>query len=367
MGFLNPFFFWPLASGNNDESYYNTTNKPPAPRNSWTLVNRDQANGIETTPQSTTPSPTDSIGKNLTPDDGHPRSDVVLNTTGPVDQALALAQGAGSGKDDGLELEASGNLMRQSWRGSKRLSGIKTLLRPRRSQRHSASELLNTSNQLNPHVNGKAERSHDVPEVLPDTEEDQQYVDTCDRQTDQLHVQIEDPEQRKVSDRTVQSNDSEKTNSTVCHHLSRILVDQSSLENRGFVYENPFGDIWGLSGSNPYVDEATKATARSTRPSISENGDASSQPNPESYDKQKEPQTHRRYTPLEDLPRKSSIFRNASMMSNESAWSAQIDQNEVVNEFNNIAAELCLRPVTLKKQGSEACKPSFSLVLYSTI
>lgn len=365
MGFLNPFFFWPLASGNNDESHYNTTNKPHAPRHSWTLVNRDQANGIETTPQSTIPSPTDSIGKILTPDDEHPRPDVVLNTTGPIDRALvqAQAQGAGSGKDDGLELEASGDLMRQSWRGSKRLSGIKTLLRPRRSQRHSASDLLNTSHQLNPHVDGKAEQKHGVPEVLPDTEDDQQYVDTCDRQIDQLNVKIEDPEQRKVSDRTVQSNDSEKTNSTVCHHLSRILVDQSYLENRGYVYENPFGDIWGLSGSNPYADEATKATACSTRLSISENGDVNAQSTRESHDKQKEPQTHRRSIPLEDLPRKSSIFRNASMMSNESAWSAQIDQNEVVNEFNNIAAELCLRPVTLKKQGSEACKFPFSLVL----
>ena len=37
-------------------------------------------------------------------------------------------------------------------------------------------------------------------------------------------------------------------------------------------------------------------------------------------------------------------------MSNESTWSAHIDQRETLKAFNEVATQLCLRPVALRQQ-----------------
>ncbi|EYE91773.1 uncharacterized protein EURHEDRAFT_463967, partial [Aspergillus ruber CBS 135680] len=162
-------------------------------------------------------------------------------------------------------------------------------------------------------------------------------------------------EQRKVSDKTVEtmeSFESEKTTSTVCRHPSKCPAVQAILENRGYVYEEPFGDFQQPSGSSHLsTDAARNANTDPRRPSISEYGDDNL------WEDHSLRCSKRR---AGNLPRRSSIFRDISNISNESTWSAHIDQQKTVKAFNDMAGQLCLRPVTFGEEANAGkCKSSF--------
>lgn len=230
-----------------------------------------------------------------------------------------------------------------------RLRAIKTLLRPRR-HRHSGSEALSESDRFDSTIEQPVQRnSLGVFTHFPDAIGNQ-HVDSDKTSTQGFDSQLAIPEQRKVSDKTVEtmaSFESEKTTSTVCHHPSKCPAVQAILENRGYVYENPFGDFRQSSGSS---NLSTDANTYSARPSISEYGDDNL------WADHGLRCSKRR---AGNLPRRSSIFRDISNISNESTWSAHIDQQKTVEAFNDMAGQLCLRPVTFGEEAN-AGKGKFS-------
>lgn len=331
MGFLAP-FFWSSANSKNTNTSSNA--KPHPSQQSWTLVNRDQGNGTDTTSPTSTEQGSNERGyidgqQVRQPGHGHPD---------PVDS-------------------------KHSWKGSRRLNGIKTRLRSRKRQ--SISELANTFEKHGP---SDAHGTVDEGQVHHALEEKKEVLlDTVQRggyHADTVEIppmygddgqQTENSENRKVSDQTHRSLDSEMTSSTVCHYPSRVPSEKIALEDRGYVYEEPFGDVLESSGSKPATDAKPENTARSTRTSMSGIRDVT----PQDCPKQQKPSLERRRSrPSNDLPRKSTIFRSLSTLSNESTWSAHIDQRETLEAFNGVATQLCLRPVALRKQGR------FSWVLF---
>lgn len=341
MGFLAPFFFWPSASSNNNTNANNDvkTNsnaKPHTTQQSWTLVNRDQGNGTDTT--SPTSTEQDSNGHSQS-GHGHGHRD----------------PGDGAARNTGLDEEYQTD-SKQSWKGSSKFTGIKTRLRSRKRQ--SISELANTFEKHSPpSVHETADEGqvyHPLEEkeevLLDNIQRGSHYTDTTEMpQTDQGDgQQVEDSENRKVSDQTHRSLDSEMTSSTVCHYPSRVPSEKIALEDRGYVYEEPFGDVLESSGSRPSTHPKRENTTRSTRTSMSGDRDVTPQGCPK---QQKSSLERRRSRPSDDLPRKSTIFRSMSTLSNESTWSAHIDQRETLKAFNEVATQLCLRPVALRQKG----------------
>lgn len=320
MGFFNLFSYWSPPTNNNNSTNTHSPDKYEAGRQSWTFIQDD---GIEIATQKTTPSPTmDAAFKDL------------IYADKPVSPE-AIEQ----------DLQRDSKL---SWRGSMRLSGIKTLLRPRR-HRHSGSEALSESDRFDSTIEQPMQRnSLGVFTRFPDTIGNKR-VDSDETPTQGFSSQLAIPEQRKVSDKTVEtmaSFESEETTSTVCRHPSKCPAAQAILENRGYVYENPFGDFRQLSGSS---NLSTDANTCSARPSISEYGDDNL------WADHGLRCSKRR---AGNLPRRSSIFRDISNISNESTWSAHIDQQKTVEAFNDMAGQLCLRPVTFG-EGAHAGKGKF--------
>ena len=333
MGFLAPFFFWPSASSNNNNANNDVKTssnaKPHTTQQSWTLVNRDQGNGTDTTSPTSTERDSNGHSQPRQPGNGHPV------------------------KDTGLDEEYQTD-SKQSWKGSSRFTGIKTRFRSRKRQ--SISELGNTFEKHDSsHVDETADEGqayHPLVEkeevLLDNVQRGSHYADTSEMpQMDQDDgQQVEDSENRKVSDQTHRSLDSEMTSSTVCHYPSRVPSEKIALEDRGYVYEEPFGDVLESSGSRPSTHPKRENTTRSTRTSMSADRDVTPQGCPK---QQKSSHERRRSRPSDDLPRKSTIFRSMSTLSNESTWSAHIDQRETLKVFNEVAAQLCLRPVALRQ------------------
>ena len=333
MGFLAPFFFWSSALSNNNANNDVKTSsnaKPHPTQQPWTLVNRDQENGTDTTSPTSTEQDSNGHDQLRQPRHGHP------------------------GKDAGLDEEYQMD-SKHSWKGSMMFTGIKTRLHSRKRQ--SISELANTFEKQDPSsVHGTADEGqvyHPLEEkeevALYNIQRGSHYADTTEMpQMDQDDgPQVENPENRKVSDQTHRSLDSEMTSSTVCHYPSRVPSEKIALEDRGYVYEEPFGDVLEQSGSRPSTHPKRENTTRSTRTSMSGDRDVSPQGCPKP---QKSSLERRRSQQSDDLPRKSTIFRSMSTMSNESTWSAHIDQRETLKAFNEVATQLCLRPVALRQQ-----------------
>lgn len=327
MGFFNPFSYWTSTTNNDESTNTHSPDKYEADRTSWTLI---QDNGIKIATQKTTPAPTtEAAFKDLIYADKpvSPEANLLDRQSGYIEQDLQ--------RDSKL-----------SWRGSIRLSGIKTLLRPRR-HRHSD---LSESDKFDSTIEQPVQRhSHlGVFTHFPDTAENQ-HVDTEETPTpmQEFNSQPAIPEQRKVSDKTVgtmESFESERTTSTVCRHPSKCPAVQAILENRGYVYEEPFGDFQQTSGSsNLSTDVARNVNTDSRRPSISEYGDDNL------WADHGLRCSKRR---AGNLPRRSSIFRDISNISNESTWSAHIDQQKTVKAFNDMAGQLCLRPVTYGEEAN---------------
>ena len=336
MGFLAPFFFWPSASSNNNTNDVKTSSnaKPHIAQQSWTLVNRDQDNGTDTTSPTSTEQDSNGHGQS---GHGHGHRD----------------PGAGDARNAGLDEEYQTD-SKQSWKGSRTFTGIKTRLRSRKRQ--SISELANTFEKHDPsHVDETTDQGQtyypleEKEEVhLDNIQRGSHYADTTEMpQMDQDDgQQVEDSESRKVSDQTHRSLDSEMTSSTVCHYPSRVPSEKIALEDRGYVYEEPFGDVLESSGSRPSTYPKRENITRSTRTSMSGDRDVTPQGCPK---QQKSSLERHRSRPSDDLPRKSTIFRSMSTLSNESTWSAHIDQRETLKAFNEVATQLCLRPVALRK------------------
>lgn len=315
MGLFNLFSYWSSTTNNVNSAKTHSLDKYKADRQSWTLI---QDNGIEIATQKTTSSPTtEAAFKDL------------IYTDKP-DSAGAIEQ----------DLQRDSKL---SWRGSMRLSGIKMLLRPRR-HRLSGSDALSESDKFDSTIEQPVQchSQLDVFTHFTDTTKGR-HVDPDETPTEDFNSQLAIPEQRKVSDKTVEtmeSFESEKTTSTVCRHPSKCPAVQAILENRGYVYEKPFGDFRQSSRSS---NLSTDANTYSARPSISEYEDDNL------WTDHGLRCSKRR---AGNLPRRSSIFRDISNISNESTWSAHIDQQKTVEAFNDMAGQLCLHPVTFGEEAN---------------
>ena len=338
MGFFNPFSYWTSTTNNDDSTNTHSPDKDEVDRTSWTFI---QENEIEIVAQKTTPAPTtEAAFKDLIYADKPDAPEANLSLDRQVGQSGYIEQ----------DPQRSSKL---SWRGSIRLSGIKTLLRARR-HRHSD---LSESDKFDSTIEQPVQRhSHlGVFTHFPDTTENQ-HVDTKESPTptQEFNSQLAIPEQRKASDKTVgttESFESERTTSTVCRHPSKCPAVQAILENRGYVYEEPFGDFQQASGSsNLSTDVARSVNTDSRRPSISEYGDDNL------WADHGLRCSKRR---AGNLPRRSSIFRDISNISNESTWSAHIDQQKTVKAFNDMAGQLCLRPVAFGEEANAGKGKSF--------
>lgn len=339
MGFFNPFSYWTSTTNNDDSTNTPSLDKDEVDRLSWTVI---QDNGIEIVSQKTTPAPTTEAGfKDL------------IYADKPDAQEAKHSLGRQVGQPGSIKQDPQGD-SKLSWRGSIRLSGIKTLLR---SRRHRYSD-LSESDKFDSTIEHPVQRhSHlGVFTHLSDTAENQHVgTEETSTPTQEFNSQLAILEQRKVSDKTVEtmeSFESEKTTSTVCRHPSKCPAVQAILENRGYVYEEPFGDFQQPSGSSHLsTDAARNANTDPRRPSISEYGDDNL------WADHSLRCSKRR---AGNLPRRSSIFRDISNISNESTWSAHIDQQKTVKAFNDMAGQLCLRPVTFGEEANAGkCKSSF--------
>lgn len=409
MGLLSPFSFWPLASSanntNTDDQRKDNSNREQThrPRGSWTLVNPDQTNVIDLESQGNSPSPTELAADVNGPErhghrHGAPSRPKLTLDTGAIQsrrwQVEQRPPGPGNaGSDAGV----------QSRRGSRGFTGLKTRFRSRMGRdQHLQQQQFYAKSPSGPDDRGQAGSARVDPRPRMDVE-DRKNQDAYDlfedtatvrgsRYDDALEIpeiseippvppipqllelpqlpQLpdmsslddhgEDSESREFSDGDLHSRDSNMTSSTVRHCASACPVDRIPLTDRGYVYEYPFEELCGWSGTNTNV-----------RLSMLDNGDVSSRAHP-GMEKQGPPPLPEQ-SPLllpqqdltlsECLPRQTTIFRNFSDVSNSSTWSAHIDQYQAVKQFNDIAHELCLHPVTLKGEEDSSCK-LFTIIMF---
>lgn len=317
MGIFNPFSYWPLAPTKDDNSTDDTggTTKDQ-PGNSWTIVNCDQtnsnANATSLTSPDTTPSPTEVVASAEKPDCDEPgpehrtgnrfslRPKLSLDTTVSRPARRHAEQrpvGVIGNRDAG---ETAARSSKQSWKGSKRLTGLKTILRVRKGQEQLRQQFHAESSLLGLYGQGPVEPAHGDLDV-----EDQRDQDVCNSATkesqygdplevpetsdippvppipsnssispippippipqllqlphlpqlpemNRLYDYGKDTDVRRVSDRSVQSKDSNETGSTVLHRASVCPVDQIPLTDRGYRYENPFEELNELCGTDSY-------------------------------------------------------------------------------------------------------------------
>lgn len=307
MGLFGSFSFWPLAPNANDEGRKGDSNREKAhrPQSSWTLVNSDQTNVMDVASQGNTPSPTE-IAANTNGPEWHEqrhaapsRPKLTLDTETiqarrrPVEQITPSPSG---NRDVGFDADA-GRYRKQSWRGSRRLTGLKTRFRSRTGQDHpppqQQQQQFYAEVPSDPVDRGQAGPARVDPYSSVDVE-GQRNQDACDlfadtatlrsRYDDAVEIpdmpdippvppipQIlqlpqlpqlpdmsclynrEDFERQEVSDGDHCSGDSNMTTSTVRHRASVCPVDKIPLTDRGYVYENPFEGVGGSSDTNANV------------------------------------------------------------------------------------------------------------------
>lgn len=311
MGIFNPFSYWPLAPTKGNSADDTTEATKDQPGNSWEIVNSDQtnANVSSLVSTATTPSPMEPTAAGAGNQAGNRlslRPKLSLDTT--VGQPTL--QNAGQQRREGMmggrntgETTAARS-SKQSWKGSKRLAGLKTILRIRKGQEQLRQQFPAESSLMELYGQGSVAPSHgDLGDLGQEDQGDQDICDSATKESqygDPLEVpetsdippvppvpsfppisnssispippippipqllQLSHPPQlpemnrlynydenndtRRVSDKSSQSRDSNATSSTVVHRASVCPVDQIPLTDRGYRYENPFEDLHGLCG-----------------------------------------------------------------------------------------------------------------------
>lgn len=232
---------------------------------------------------------------------------------------------------------------RRSFRGSSRLAGFKTLLRPRRSHRRI---VMPAQVDGTPIVSqGLAQPLNDCSVSLGTQEHRSSYAAAeppCHRYLDI------DLEPRKVSDTTTQSHNSEQTSATVCRHPSRSTSTPIALVDREeTITQNPFTDtdetIRQIPSSNPFSDPSI-TTRCSTRQRSSElSGPSTRFLNISGSSEMDEIPLAQRYSSsvLDDVfPRQPS---------NSGKGLVKFDQSAAVAAFNEFGPRLGLKPLKLVK------------------
>ena len=333
MGIFNPFSYWPLAPSKDNNGADDTAETTKyQPGNSWAIVNCDQTtsnvNSTSIASPDTTPSPTElAAASKEKPDHDEPgpehrtgnrfslRPKLSLDTTvgRPVRRHAEQQRPVGViGSRHAAEAAPAGGARssKQSWRGSKRLNGLKTILRVRKGQEQLKQQFNAESSSMGFFGQGPGDPAHgDLgrdPGVEDHGDQDQDQ-DVCNSATkesqygdplevpetseippvpsippmlpnssispippippipqllqlphlpqlpemNRLYDYGEDNDTRRVSDRSAQSKDSNATSSTVLHRASVCPVDQVPLTDRGYRYENPFEELHELCGTDP--------------------------------------------------------------------------------------------------------------------
>lgn len=409
MGLFGSFSFRPLAPNANDEGRKGDSNREKAhrPQSSWTLVSSDQTDVMDVASQGNTPSPTELAANSNGPEwhehrhaaPSRPKltleTETIQARRRPVEQIPA---NPGGSRDVGFDADA-GRHRKQSWRGSRRLPGLKTRFRSRMGQDQPLpqqqqfyaevpSDPVDRGQtgpaRIDPYsrVDVEGQRNQDACDLFADTATLRSRYDDAVEIPDMPDIppvppipQIlqlpqlpplpdmsclydrEDFGRQEVSDGDRYSGDSNMTTSTVRHRASVCPVDKIPLTDRGYVYENPFEGVGGSSDTN-------NANVTNVRSPKLDSGDVSSGAHPgiEEQGPPPLPEQSPLLLPNQDLtlseclPRQTAIFRNFSNVSSSSTWSAHIDQNQAVKQFNDMAYELCLRPVAMNGEEDDPCK-----------
>ncbi|KAH8427232.1 uncharacterized protein LDX57_004946 [Aspergillus melleus] len=254
------------------------------------------------------------------------------------------------------ELDASPQFQstpqRRPARGSRRLAGFKTLLRPRKSHRHIALPAQVdgapvVSQRLTHTLNG-------VPVGLGVQYDRSLYAATefpCNKFLDI------DVESRKVSDTTTQSLNSEQTSGTVCRHPSRSASTPIALVDREeTITQSSFTDtaclIHQIPTSNPFSDPSTITTTTeySTRQQSSEySGPSTRFITISGSNEMEEIPLAQRYP--------SSVMDDvfARKPSNSGKGLVKFDQRAAVTAFNEFGPKLGLKPLKLVKADTDTC------------
>ncbi|KAE8144303.1 hypothetical protein BDV25DRAFT_145757 [Aspergillus avenaceus] len=227
---------------------------------------------------------------------------------------------------------------RRSVGGSRRLAGIVTLLRPRKSQRlqseTGASDKLDAcgkgsvSSRANLNVTSSKVENHRKKSIRHAFRNNDRINGAC--------------ETRNTSDRTMISGNSDITSATVCHHPSQRTLTPITVVSRELC-QDPFDDLGGtyhiLPSSNPFSEPVT-TTNSSTRPSSLE---CSGLRVEGVIDKIENPFTQESYT---DLGNSSAVDSSRSISAN-STCSFHIDKRTAAVAFNELAIKVQLDPLAL--------------------
>ena len=158
----------------------------------------------------------------------------------------------------------------------------------------------------------------------------------------------ENSEERKVSDQTVLSRDSNDTIVTVCRRPSKRTSRPIVTVDQEYVYESPFNEVEEASHSGTRLDPFPDPTdprniiSHSNRPSISEYSD--DYPRALGYPERPENPMFRNF-PF--TSRSSSRNSACHVFAKGSDWSGEFDVHKAVNAFNELAAKLNLQPLEL--------------------
>lgn len=243
-------------------------------------------------------------------------------------------------------------LANHTGRGLMRMSGFLTLLRSHRRQ-HPATVLDHpgSNNQpVHPAFVGNlwSEKSLDYDSVAPDF-----------LQVFQQAGYLADLGSRKVSDKTIQSADSELTSATICRHPSQRTSTPIILPDQRPECQNPFDEnaegVERLPGSDPFSDPLDMVNTRHERQPSSEYDDAG----PKLSGSFEHAHTRRPQTPF--IARHSadgSLSQGSSDLhtcSNGSDWSACVDQHTATIAFNELAPQLNLEPLPQNQSSGGPC------------
>lgn len=245
-----------------------------------------------------------------------------------------------------------------SVRGSRRLAGFVTLLRPLKSRRRKsklcASEQPNTcavedandrDNMCTVRNTIGGHRSADVREVF------------------RCYNNPKEPyEDRKASDRTIHSHTSDLTSVTVCHNPSKRASTPIALIHRESARQNPFNEPVEpsdrLSSCNPFLEPSMTTTGSARR--------ASSQYSDINHE----------FAHIAGMVAKNenpldygaiSLVSSSRTVSRDSTWSLHIDRHTAAVAFNELAPQIRLDPLVLSncseagEELSEAVSGKFPL------
>lgn len=266
-----------------------------------------------------------------------------------------------------FESAAAYNDRRHEPRRPRRLPGLVSALRYRKFQQQgSSAELGAGGDGGGDHVEdveedgdgggGDGSTANPNPAVDPE-------ADTGDTQqpeeVDEGHG--DNSEERKVSDHTVLSQDSESTAVTVYRHPSKRTSRPIAIVDQEYIYENPFDEVREASrlgiDPDPFPDP-TRSTSDSAGPSKLE---CRYRPRGSSIDRPGNPVV--RCFPFES--RSSSQRSSCNALSRGSDWSGHFNPHEAASAFNELATKLNLQLLSLSDDHRPSSGKSFASRLSS--